>query len=211
MRFYALFALVVGGALLLGIARFATRDAPASRTASVSGLPDGVATPTSTASTDSQPRPKAVARPKSDNSISNWEGEFYSTDNLFPLVKRAALAAINQQDVRAAYFVSQSLSACAAVYQSAQRDPNFEASFDIEYAKLAPKAPEWARAKARREFDRCVQFAKEDPFSDLPPRAEGYRQSAYSQDLAVANSRSAPLDCSWSRSDFSIATRRHPE
>jgi hypothetical protein len=49
------------------------------------------------------------------------------------------------------------------------------------------KAPEWARVKAKREFDRCVKLAKEDPFSELPARPDGYRQSSFWNALALTN------------------------
>lgn len=124
---------------------------------------------------------------KASVSDSNWDREFYSTDNLLPLVKRAASAAIYNKDGRAAYLVSQALGACAGVIRKAQLNPDFENTFDDEYAKMAPNATEWIRQKARRDFDRCAALAKADAFSDLPPRPDGYRQSSFWQTMALDN------------------------
>jgi hypothetical protein len=130
--------------------------------------------------------PHELGSPKGGVSNPERQRDFYQATNLFPFVKRAALDAINNHDGRAAYYVSEALKACALVFRQAQQDPAFESNFDLEYAKLAPKAPDWARVKARRESDRCAQLAKADPFVELPARAEGYRKPAFWNEMAMA-------------------------
>jgi hypothetical protein len=83
---------------------------------------------------------KPVIAEKRNVHTTNWSDQFYGADNLFPLVKRAAAASLYDNDGRAAYFVAQSLSACASASRQAQRDPDFESKFDSDYANLAQGA-----------------------------------------------------------------------
>ncbi|MEO7206599.1 MAG: hypothetical protein ABI356_09585 [Steroidobacteraceae bacterium] len=117
---------------------------------------------------------------------SNRQREYYQTTNLLPFVKRAAFDAVINHDGRAAYYVGEALRGCALVLLQIIQDPAFANNFDDEYAKMAPKAPDWARVKARREFDRCAPLATADTFAALPSRQNGYGKAAFWSELALS-------------------------
>jgi hypothetical protein len=107
----------------------------------------------------------------------DWATRYYTTDDYFDFVSRAAPAALAGDD-RAALYTSWALTKCLAPMGNYQASADPEADFN---AKLTggPHLPKWAIEKRRREFHRCVGFAKGDAFSHLPIRPQGSALPSY--------------------------------
>jgi hypothetical protein len=180
----------VVAAVVIGVADWQQRPAEAVSDSSVKRWPFSKSAPQIAAIAQAkivENVKRSAAASVNGVSPSDWDSEFYKSKNLFPLVKKAASAGLYNHDGRAAFLVGQAIQSCALVYKSYQRNPDVETTFDADYAQMAPKAEEWARVRAREQFDRCLPMAKEDPFSDLPQRSEGYRNAAFWQQMALSN------------------------
>jgi hypothetical protein len=156
-----------------------------------------------TASKEALPRARSVVRPNVSTSSAiqptekivlqnhppvDWKKEFQTSTDYFPLIAKAAKAAL-QGDGRAAYYVSRKWLLCAALANQYSRVEHPEEKFNDDMSQLAHAQPEWIEAQ-RREFHECSGFYKfndpkgNDVFADLPSREGGYRSPQFWLDLA---------------------------
>jgi hypothetical protein len=133
--------------------------------------------------------PKAKVEPGAEGANAKngmaLQAEFYRTRDLAAFVRKASQRALDAHDGRAAFLVSEALKTCSLVAHQFKQDPNADQNWDINYSKIAPKAPNWLRDKTRRDFDRCVDLVRDDVFADLPPKGGGYRDPSYWYSLAT--------------------------
>jgi hypothetical protein len=131
--------------------------------------------------------PKAVAR-----MAVNWDEEFRTSTDYFPLIARAAKAALNG-DGRAAYYVSRKWLECQSlVQQYSGTGVQPEGKFNEQMAMFASLPPELIEKK-QKQFHDCAGFYKgddrkgNDVFADLPQRDGGYNSVKFWRDLAYQN------------------------
>jgi len=126
-----------------------------------------------------------------DRPAVDWNKEFQTSSDYFPLLAKAAKAGL-EGDGRAAYYVSRKWLECAAdahQYGSAEHP---EEKFNEAMSQLAYAPPELIE-KQRRRFHACSGFYKlgdphgNDVFADLPNREGGYRSPKFWMDLAYQN------------------------
>jgi hypothetical protein len=124
--------------------------------------------------------------------VIDWNKEFKSSSDYFPLIAKAGKAALNG-DGRAAHYVSLRLGDCllmARMYGSAV-DPKATLEQEIA-ARIGQSPPEFADME-RRQLEACAGFYKvndvngNDVFEDLPKREGGYRSKQFWRDLAYQN------------------------
>ena len=122
----------------------------------------------------------------------NWDAEFRTSTDYFPLIARAAKAALNG-DGRAAYYVSRKWLECVSLaheYGGTGAQP--EEKFNEQMAYFASLPPDLMEKK-RKEFHDCAGFYKandrngNDVFADLPQREGGYTSVKFWMDLAYEN------------------------
>jgi len=75
----------------------------------------------------------------------------------------------------------------AASVVSAPREKSATTNWNESFHHAPNLFPLVKEASPRRDFDRCAQLAKDDPFSDLPARAGGYRNAAFWAAMALAD------------------------
>jgi hypothetical protein len=102
----------------------------------------------------------------------DWGKAFYSANDYFDFVSRAAGSAV-AGDGRAAFYISEAVRKCSAIVALYGRTSDPEAAFNAEWNDR-PHAPAWVVDKARNDFRLCSGFLKGNAFKDLPQRAGGY-------------------------------------
>jgi hypothetical protein len=122
------------------------------------------------------------------HSDADWEQQFRTSTDRFPLIAKAAKAAL-KGDGRAAYYVSLKWIECSAMasqYGGKGEPP--EQKFNEDIAMW--HAPDLILEKRRKQFHDCAGFYNandkhgNDVFADLPPREGGYRSPKFWMDLA---------------------------
>jgi hypothetical protein len=181
--------ILLGGlCAMAALSIFAVKFVPVLLTKEIPSPPKASALPIMQDHSASQPTKKATLtdRPKVD-----WKNEFRTSTNYFPLLAKAAKAAL-EGDGRAAYYVSRKWLECesfARQYGSVER-PEEKFNEDMKSYVYAP--PELIE-NDRKRFQACAGFYKlndptgNDVFADLPNREGGYRSVQFWMDLAYQN------------------------
>jgi hypothetical protein len=116
----------------------------------------------------------------------DWVKEYNATSNYFDFVQNAAKAAFDG-DSRAALYISKALYVCSPIKTEYANSSDPQSDFDAHWAARS-HAPQWALDKARKDFQSCVGFIKNDAFADLPARQGGYNSIRYWTDKASNDS-----------------------
>jgi hypothetical protein len=150
-----------------------------------------------------KPEPRAVIQDYSatrptekamltDHLAVDWKKEFQTSTDYFPLIAKAAKAAL-EGDGRAAYNVSTTWLYCTVFTQQYGTVEHPEEKFNDDMnTQYVFEPPEWIEKK-RKKFQACSGFFKlndphgHDVFADLPNREGGYRSVKFWMGLAYQN------------------------
>jgi hypothetical protein len=131
-------------------------------------------------------QPKAVGR--TARSGEEWRREFFSSRDYFEFVSAAAAAAL-RGDGRAAYYVRQAISNCAAVlalYKRKADEPEFDPKQGYaEFLNRNATLPASERDELIDRYGRCERFAAENAFAGLPIKKEDAYLYTYWERLAA--------------------------
>lgn len=136
-----------------------------------SALPDALMTSAQTVVANGLPRAER-----------DWAKEYNATGNYFDFVRNAAKRAFDG-DSRAALYISKALYVCSPIKTEYANSRDPQSDFDAHWAARS-RAPQWVLDKARKDFQSCVGFIKNDAFADLPTRQGGYNSIRYWTDKA---------------------------
>jgi hypothetical protein len=107
----------------------------------------------------------------------DWAKDYRATNNYFDFMQSAAKAAL-AGDSRAALYISKALYVCSIIRLEYANSNDPQSDFSAHWATRS-HAPQWAVDKARKDFQTCAGFIKNDPFADLPAREGGYNSIRY--------------------------------
>jgi hypothetical protein len=107
----------------------------------------------------------------------DWTKEYDGSSDYFDFVSKAAKAAFDG-DSRAALYVSKALYICSPIQKEYANSSDPQSDFDAHWAARS-HAPQWVVDKARKDFQSCVGFIKNDAFAGLPERPGGYNSIRY--------------------------------
>jgi hypothetical protein len=150
-----------------------------------------VARPVLQQDSTTEPNKKVVLAAEHSAVTVDWNKEFQTSTDYFPLIAKAAKAGLDG-DGRAAYYVSRKWLEClsfAHQYGSAEHP---EEKFNDDMSQFAYAPPELIEKK-RKQFQDCAGFYKlndpkgNDVFADLPSREGGYKSVKFWMDLAYQN------------------------